>query len=65
MTTVSGMISKSDLAVMVVELEAVRFSLYALTMTVESLSKRLKNICEAPVGPPDSSLLDEVSLPTK
>lgn len=55
MTSVSGMISKSDLEQVIRELESMRYLLYSLSLSVEQLSKRMKTIYEAPAGPQDSS----------
>lgn len=55
MTAVSGMISKSELERIIRELESMRYSLYALSLSAEQLLKQMKKIYEAPAGPQDSS----------
>ena len=55
MTAVSGMISKSDLKKVVKELEAMKYSLYGLSLAAEQLATHIKKIYEASAGPQDSS----------
>lgn len=55
MTTVSGMISKTDVLNVVVSLEAIKYVLLNATMEVEKLSKEVDRIRKAFDEPSDSS----------